>query len=180
MLMSSCDESLPTRQDPSNLFAAQVHPYYNYTPFANNVVIDLIAVNNFDETLSNRAGVDGSLVITSLRDTSVHKTIELSLSNLIRGKYDPVKGILTIDPGDTVVLEAVWDFTEDAGASLTQDFFHYNIDPACRQREMADPESFAVSARSKLYANLGYAHAQGLLTFQQYDVFVGPHDCVPL
>lgn len=179
IFLSSCDESLPPRQNPADLFSSRVHPYYSYTPTANNVVVDLIAVNNFDETLNDRLHLEGSVVITSSRDTAVHKTIQLDASNLIRGNYDPVKGTLTIDPGDTVVIEAVWDFTDDAGANLTQSFFNYKVDSTCIQRMMSSPESFTVSARSRLFTMLGYAQSQTELTFVYYNEFVGPHDCLP-
>ena len=180
VLAWSCDESLPPRVNPSNLFTAQVSASYNYTPVANNVLIDLIAVNKFDETISNRAGIEGTIVITSLQDTSVHKTFTLSRTSLIHGNYNLQTGTLTIDPGDTVVLQATWDFTDDAGTDLTQNFFHYNIDATCRQRLIASPESFTVEAKAKLYTTLGYAYSQTSFTIQQYNIFVGPHDCTPL
>jgi hypothetical protein len=181
IFLLSCDESLPPRQNPTDLFSAQVQAYYNYTSTANNVVINLQAVNNFDETLYDLAGVGGSVVITSARDSSVHKTIPLTLANLIRGNYNPVKGTLTIDPGDTVVVQVVWDFTDDSGNDLTNnDFFHYDIDVTCMQRVVSRPENFSVVAKSKLYAKLGYAQSQTSFVIRQYDKFVGPHDCAPL
>lgn len=176
----SCDESLPPRQDPSELFKAHLQGYYVYTQFANNVVINLIAVNNFDETLSDRVGLTGTIVITSNRDTSVHKTFQLSLSNMIHGTYDPVKGILTVNPGDSVVIQIMWDFTDDEGGSLPNYFFQYSLDRTCTQRLVAKSETFFVAGKAKLYSMLGYAQSQNSFTLQQYDIFVGPHDCLPL
>jgi hypothetical protein len=177
----SCDESLPPRQNPADLFSAHVVAYYNYIPTANNVVIDLYAANNFDETLYGLAGVEGTVVITSSRDSSIHKTLRLTLANLIHGNYEPAKGTLTVDPGDTVEMEAVWDFTDDSGSDLTtNDFFHYNIDVTCRQRLVSNTESFVITAKAKLYTMLGYAQSGTTLEFRQYNIFVGPHDCEPL
>jgi hypothetical protein len=176
----SCDESLPPRQDPSNLFSTQLAASYLYTADSNNVIINLVATNNFDETLSDVMSLEGTVVITSIRDTSVHQTIHLSRANLIQGKYDPLKNTLTIDPGSTVIIQVSWDFTDDAGRSLTTDFFHYNIDRMCKQRELADPESFTISAKVRLYAKLGYAQSSTFFQISQYDHFVGPHDCTPL
>ncbi len=180
VFLLSCDESLPPRRDPSNLFDLTVWPYYNYTPSANDVVIHMNMVNNFDETLSSNAGVEGSFVVTSARDTSIHKTIQVGLANFIHANYNAVRGILTVDPGDSVVLEATWGFTDDSAHDLTNGFFNYRTDPTCQQRLVADPESFSVVGRLKLFKNLGYAATQTTITFRQYNVFVGPHDCTPL
>lgn len=176
----SCDESLPPRQDPTNLFKARVQASYYYSPFANVVLIQLIAVNDFDETLNDRIGIDGTIVVASNRDTSVHKTFQLFASNLIHGTYDPSTATLTIDPGDSVVIQVSWDFTDDAGDSLSTDFFHYVIDVTCRQRMITDLENFTIVGKTKLYASLGYAKSQIPFTIRQYDHFVGPHDCLPL
>jgi hypothetical protein len=176
----SCDESLPPRQNPSELFTAHLQGYYVYTQFANNVVINLIAVNNFDETLSDRVGLTGTIVITSNRDSSVHKTIQLSLSNMIHGTYDPVKGTLTVNPVDSVVIQVTWDFTDDEGGSLPNYFFQYSLDRSCKQRLVAKSETFTISGKAKLYSILGYAQSQNSFTLQQYDIFIGPHDCIPL
>lgn len=176
----SCDEALPSRQDPSSLFKARVQPFYVYSAFQNDVVVNLIAVNEFDETLNDRAGITGAITITSDRDTSIHKTIQLGPNNLIYGKYDAVKGILTIDPGDSVIIQAVWDFTDDSGASLTNGFFSYHIDRTCRQRLIASSETFSIVGKTKLYSQLGYAQSRMTFGIVQYDIFVGPHDCLPL
>jgi hypothetical protein len=176
----SCDESLPPRQDPSNLFRVYLQQFYIYTQFENDVTVNLVAINDFDETLSERVGIDGSIVITSDRDSSVHKTFQLSLTNLIHGNYNPVKGVLTIDPGDSVILQVKWDFTDDSGGSLMSDFFRYSVDRTCQQRDVAEQEGFRIVGKTKLYSRLGYAQSQLPFMITQYDRFIGPHDCLPL
>ncbi|HEY6950935.1 MAG TPA: hypothetical protein VI758_00940 [Bacteroidota bacterium] len=178
--LNSCEESLPVRRDPTDLFKVQVQAQYNYTQFANVVFVQLVAINEFDETLSDHIGVDGTITVTSDRDTSVRKTFTLSRLNLIHGTYDPYTATLTINPGDSVVLQVSWDFTDDAGNSLDSAFFHYSVDRTCKQRMVAELEKFTVFGRSKLYTNLGYAQSQIPFLIQKYNIFVGPHDCLPL
>jgi hypothetical protein len=176
----SCDESLPPRQDPSNLFRVYLQQFYIYTPLENDVTVNLIAINDFDETLSERVGIDGSIVITSDRDSSVHRTFQLSPTSLIHGNYNPVKGILTIDPGDSVIIQVKWDFTDDSGGNLMANFFRYSVDKTCQQRDVAEQEGFNIFAKTRLYTQLGYAQSQLPFLITQYDRFVGPHDCTPL
>lgn len=176
----SCDEALPPRQDPSNLFSVQLQQYYHYDQNFNNVIVDLFIYNRFDETLSDRMSMTGAIVITSNRDTSVHRTFELSALNLIHGTYDPAKGTLTINPGDFAEIQVTWDFTDDSGLSLPSYFFDYRVDRTCRQRLISLPESFTIAGKARLYSNLGYAQSQLSFQIQQYDSFVSPRDCLPL
>ena len=176
----ACDESLPPRVDPSNFFLTMLQSSYHYTQFENDVVINLVVVNKFDETLDDHLGLDGTITITSDRDTSVHKTFQLSRTNLTRGNYNPGTGMLTFDPGDTVVLQVTWDFTDDVGGTLIGYFFHYNIDRTCKERDVADQESFNIAAQAKLYSVLGYAQCDTSFSIIQYDRFIGPRDCIPL
>jgi hypothetical protein len=176
----SCDEALPPRQDPTSLFKVSLQSFYVYTDTENDVAIVLSAINDFDETLNDRLALSGTIVITSDRDSSVHKTIPLSTANLIGGHYDPVKGILTIDPGDSVVVQAKWDLTDDNGVSLPSYFFQYHVDAMCRDRLISSPEYFTISGKAKLYANLGYAESQLTYAIRQYDKWIAPKYCIPL
>ncbi len=181
LLVVSCKESLPPRVSPASLFNLNVTAYYNYTPAANDVVIHAVMVNHFDETLNGRAGVSGSLLVTSARDTSVHKTIQLSGVNIIHANYNAITDTLTVDPGDSVVIEAAWDFTEDNGRNLNQtEFFQYSVDRTCQQRMIASPELFFIASKIRLFENLGYATFETNIEFQHYNIFVGPRDCIPM
>lgn len=176
----SCEESLPPRQDPTDLFKVQLSSTYLYTQLSNSVIVNVTAINQFDETISDHADISGSIIVTSARDSSVHKTYPVSSANLIHGDYDAIKGILTINPGDSVVFQIYWDFTDDNGESLADNFFHYSVDRTCQQRMIAQLETFEIAAKAKLYSNLGYAQSQIPFSIVQFDHFVGPHDCLPL
>jgi hypothetical protein len=180
VFLVSCDESLPPRQDPSDLLNSQVSQYYLFTADSNCVIVNLVVVNKFDETLSDRMALEGAIVMTSNRDSSVHKTLRLDASCLKRGMYDPLKGTLTIDPGDTVLIQATWNFTDDAGKSLGGDnFFEYNVDPTCKQRLVSNPEFFTIDAKAKLFSKLGYVQSRIIFQIMQFDHFVDPKTCTP-
>ncbi len=175
----SCDESLPPRQDPSDLFGLAVWSYYNYTPIANNIVIHAALVNNFDETLNGPADISGSFLVTSERDSSVHATVPMLATNIIHATYAPGTGILTVDPGDSVVLETAWDFTDESGRSLDSTvFFRYTGDTTCVQRLIAQPEAFAIAGKIRLFQNLGFAQSATVIRLRHYNIFVSSHDCL--
>lgn len=176
----SCDESLPPRQDPSAVFVVQARPVYYYAQTANSMLVELCFINNFDETLSDRLDLNGTMVITSKRDTSVHKTFTIANQNLVYGSYVPSTGILTVDPGDSIVFGAMWDFTDDYGRQVPSILFQYHVDPLCAARLISDPETFNVLVSTRLFAPLAYTTYRSGFEFRHLLQWVSPHDCHPL
>ncbi len=176
----SCDESLPPRQDPSNVFRLHINPDYEYSQSTNYLAVQLSFVNDFDETFSGLMALDGTVVIVSQRDTSIHRTFPITAQNLVHGHYDPSSGILTTDPGDSVVVAVSWDFTDDAGKRLQSTLFQYSTDPLCASREISNPETFEVTARTRVFAPLALTGHTSSFTFRHYLQWVSPHDCVPM
>ncbi|HEY6950936.1 MAG TPA: hypothetical protein VI758_00945 [Bacteroidota bacterium] len=178
--LCSCNESLPPRQDPQNVFGQGARAQYICSDVANNVLIDIALTNNFDETLSDTVHFSGTVVVTSERDPSVHKTFALSLSNLVHGIYDSRSGVLTINPGDSVVIRVIWSLDDDAGASLSSTLFHYHVDPDCAGRLVSSPETFSIVSRTRLFAPLGLTESRTVFQMSHFSSWVSPKDCHPL
>jgi hypothetical protein len=176
----SCDESLPPRQDPSHVFHLKLTPYYEYTQSSNFLQLQISFINSFDETLSGLMALDGTVVIASERNPSIHRTLPIASQNLVRAHYDASSGNLTLDPGDSIVVAVNWDFTDDTGRRLQSILFEYSVDSSCASREISNPEIFDVTATTRLFAPLALTDYHSTFTFRHYLQWVSPHDCVPL
>ncbi len=75
--------------------------------------------NIYEETLQSTAPLKGTIEITWLRYPNVRKTDSIDVSNLVYARsYDRVRGILTLDPGDSIRLEYSWNLVDDNGTFI--------------------------------------------------------------
>lgn len=156
----SCDETISPYERPDNVFQATVSGNYVHSLFDNSLKIYLTAKNIYHETFQEAAVLQGELLVTSVRDTGVHRRFALSFAQVIEGPgYNRRTGVLTMDPGATVRLGVSWDFKDDAGRDLRYDFFEYREDPECPVRCLAMPEEFIVKAFVVLYNRAGQVSA---------------------
>lgn len=150
-LSLSCKEPLPSYKDPTEVFSGMVRPTYLLSPTQNHLGVQLVIVNDYDETFEGRTLFEGSIEIALSRKPEVKKTFFLSASNLVQGKYNAGSRVLTLDPGDSVRVGVVWNYVDDRGVDLRQEEFVYRTDPACTLRRIAQEETFAISGKLKLY-----------------------------
>ena len=155
-LAFSCKEPLPVYKDPTEVFSGSLRIGYLFgAPPANIFSVQLITINDFDETFEGRTLFEGSLEIALARKPEVKKTFFLSANNLIQGKYIAGSRTLTVNPGDTVRIGVNWDFIDDKGSNLRETEFHYFSDRTCQARLIAREETFIVSGTLKLYDRTG-------------------------
>lgn len=172
-----CDEPLPTYQAPNNVLEATIASTYIVPKF---ISMQLYVRNIFDETFQSKAVFQGTLRITSARDSSVHKTFNLSTSNLIEAKgYDGATHILTLSPGETIRLGVLWFFTDDNGRNLTEEFFRYSTDPQCKLRKIAYAEDFIIGGEITVFDKTGKIIAVPILHSFCY-VTADPDECPPV
>ncbi len=156
----SCDEQISPYEEPNNIFEAALSGFYAHSLFDNSLKIYLTVKNIYDETFQDEAVLQGELLVTSVRDSAVHRRFTLSFAEVIEGPgYNRRTGVLTMDPGTTVRLGVSWDFVDDRGRDLRYDFFEYVEDPACPSRCLAMPEEFIVKAFVLLYDRTGQVSA---------------------
>ncbi|HEY6950934.1 MAG TPA: hypothetical protein VI758_00935 [Bacteroidota bacterium] len=175
--LSSCEESLPPRNDPSTFLKASFRATYVYSPAMNDVVFQVSVINGFDETLEGPLDLDGFVLIKSTEHPQSQKTITISPSDLIHGFRDPHTGMLILNPGDSVIFQSTWDFTDDLFRYLPLTAFHYSTDLTCTQRLIADPESFSVYGKVKLYKQSGYGTTNSSFAFRHIDRWIPPNEC---
>ena len=149
----SCDEELPVYIEPSARLDARIDGEYFLSDVEHSLRVYVRITNLYDETLDGPASLTGSIVLFAARDTSIHKTFPLTRANLVSGTVNS-SGILKIDPKETIILKATWDFPGNSviddygrhlsGDSATVHFFSYVQDQTCRFRLFAKPEDFVL------------------------------------
>jgi hypothetical protein len=145
LIGSSCDESLPPRNNPKIIFKGDLSCYYFYTLKENDCKFFIDVKNIYSETIQDTAIVQGTIEVILKRDPRYHKTIQLSLQNLTgMYVYDPSTNLLTIDPGKEEVFSATWDFIDDNQVDFTTAIFAYSQDPNCPGRFISQTETFIV------------------------------------
>jgi len=178
--MISCEESLPPYQDPTDALTGSVRGRYTYTATENNVKIDIIIVNTFDETFEAEGILEGRATITLQRDQSVVKTVDITPSLWANGDYNPATRVLHMDPGDTLRLMYTWFFDDDSGEDV-RDRFLYVKQPSCTLRSISLEEAFFLRANVKVYDKAPEVAApQALFSICHVDVWIPPQVCLSL
>jgi len=141
----SCDDLLPTYQKPENILEAgftsidtslikysgwlyQV-PVYRYTessPY--NFILQIR--NRYTETIQSTADIQGKLEIWVAANPALKATIPLTSSNALLlnspAIFNPVTGILTLNPNQKLFLKTQWNFKMDDGHWINEALPNYN------------------------------------------------------
>jgi hypothetical protein len=151
-LSMSCDEALPPYQDPRNVLEGIFRAQYILLMDDNSLHVRVVINNAYDETLQGPALMQGTVHITSKSDLSIEKTLQYSAANIVHHTaYNRTTGILTIDPKDSLVFEASWNFIDNAGGDVRQRLFQYVPDPSCGFRSIALEETFVLRGSFKVF-----------------------------
>lgn len=162
-----CGESLPPRSDPANLFAISIATQYNIVNDFGMLDVLITLKSNYEETLQDVALLDGTLMIDwtiapELRGNIVpRRTAHIEPSQIVHAKkYDSFTRILTIDPGDSIILRYRWNFKMDDSTNLYKQF-RYQSDMGCivratgeggpEYRRFSANQSFLISAQVKIF-----------------------------
>lgn len=150
-----CDESLPPRLEPQDIFNGTIEPEYILTAQENAVRVRFYVTNNFDETLEAKANLSGYVEIVSMRNSSIRYYTKLSADNLISSpSYDPQTRILRIGPKEKISLTTTWNFFTSDSIDLRDEFFNLQNDPSCDFRQIAKKEEFKINGDLQIYGNL--------------------------
>ncbi len=115
----SCKESLPPYEEPAAVLEGKAKGQYVFSNKENLIRVYVTVKNIYDETLQSTAPLKGTIEITWPRYPSIRRTDSIDVSNLVYArKYDRDKGILTLDPGDSIRLEYSWNLMDDNGTFI--------------------------------------------------------------
>jgi hypothetical protein len=179
LLDGPCDESLPPYVEPEKLLEGRISGYYN----GRELNVFLKVFNVYDETLEGTVLFNGSIEIESARKAELKKTLSLSTANLfIRSGYNSTTRQLTINPGDSVVFRAVWDFTaDDRGVDPRRDLFVFYQDATCPgMRCVSSPEDFVLRGEIFVFKQRAPVRAETLFPVCYVAGSVPPNICPPV
>ena len=180
LTVCACSEHLPAYDDPSDLFSGTMDVQYVMAEH-NEVLVTLMVRNLYDETLQDTADFAGTCEITLVRNPSLRKTFALSSANLQWGDYNGRTRILTIDPGENVILAAHWNFICDDSTDLRTSVFRYIEDPTCRYRHVAQTEELEVRVSLTIFKQMPAIElGPTVLSFCHIDTAVPLQLCAPL
>ncbi|HTP12547.1 MAG TPA: hypothetical protein VMM37_02930 [Bacteroidota bacterium] len=119
------------------------------------------ATNTFTETLQSHGALTGTISIVLASDTSYHRTIQLDSSYLVTAQnLDPRTGLVTLDPGASLLFLAIWDFTDDYGHLIPGNGFLVAPDPACPTLVVADPQLLILTCTFQVFDRVGQVVVQ--------------------
>ncbi|MEK6756234.1 MAG: hypothetical protein AABZ02_08795 [Bacteroidota bacterium] len=156
LALGPCDEPLPPYQEPDKLFIGRIEGEYWLSDTEHSLRVYLYVTNIFDETLESPASLKGTIEIFFARDPNIRKTFSLSSLDLVSARgYNPSRGVIRIDPRETIVFRVTWDFPEnkiidDIGRDLA-DFFTYFQDKTCKERKLARLEDLVLQGSLKVF-----------------------------
>lgn len=143
LVMVSCDESLPPRDNPKVLLKGDVSFSYIYSVNENDFRFYVDVTNIYNETIQDTAKVNGILEIILKRDPRYRKTVYLSITNLVSTLlYDSNANCFTIDPVKKVTFLSIWNLIDDNQIDLATSIFQYQPDPSCPYRFKSQTETF--------------------------------------
>ncbi|MDD8017847.1 MAG: hypothetical protein PHP42_05705 [Bacteroidota bacterium] len=137
MLFIGCEEFLPPREQPPELFTATTNTVYDYyspripQTYRNQIKYTFVVKYIYDETIVDTLDFGGKLTLTWMAPTmdgnqSTSKTVELNESFIkYTGGYNRSTGVITLTPNDSLVIEYNWNFITDDSTNLLEYFPSY-------------------------------------------------------
>lgn len=181
-LQLSCNEVLPSRDDAPRAFETTLTTQYFLAQSDNSLKIYVTVKNIFDETFEDRAVLKGTLELTLVRIPEIKKTIQLTSENVITApKYNRETGILTLDPGRSLVMSYSWDFHADSSVSLPDSIFHYYPDETCFGRKIAFQEDILIKGELAIFERAtSLVISPAKFSFCYVNIWVRPGSCPPV
>ncbi|MFH0990735.1 MAG: hypothetical protein V1799_12040 [bacterium] len=156
----SCDEPMPSRNDPGGVLTAtldaryyiKIMPHYQM----NCMRIRVVLRNVYDKTLQDKAIFKNAFKITLPRERMIQKSFQLTPDMLKEyWLYDRASGLVTMNPGDTATFTYDWYFIDDQGIDLRNSVFQLQSDRTCPGRIIARREEFLVGGSFRLFQTAG-------------------------
>ena len=182
-LLGPCSEALPPFTDPSNILSGTMGAFYVLSPTANGMSARFTVVNTYEETLDDVVDISGRIVIQSLRNPDVTRTLSLTALNIIYARnFNSTTRRLVLDPKDSLVFLVSWNFTsDDRGVNLRNVFFRYVKDPVCEDlRCLALQEDFSLTGEVTIFNRVEEVKASILFPLCYVSNYVEPRFCLSI
>jgi hypothetical protein len=174
LMVTSCNEVLPARDDLNGLFTTSVSSGFYRTSGVNFIRFFITVKNTTDETIEERADMSGAVSITWIPadagqkpSVNIQRTIALNKNNIFRADgYSASTGMLRIPPNDSVVFVVYWNMRSNDSTYLPA-YWSFMIDNQCdvlyadngvRKRKIYNRQHFSISASVKLFDRLAILH----------------------
>lgn len=175
---SGCNESLPLHSPPADVLTGTVKGVngpqdtvrYRMKEFNNpNLTevslstppfsIEITLVNIYEETIQDLADVQGVMELEWIDKIQYSASIPLTASGIVGGQYDPVTGLITLNPGESISIRVFWNYKlttnewaftkqqadESEWVNTRGDFYRYHY-----------PMRFRSRVRIKLFRSLSF------------------------
>ncbi len=155
----SCNETLPTYQEPTVLLDGKVDAYFERVgrDAIPQFTVLLRVRNIFDETLQGNKNLSGSLDIVSTRAPEYRKSANVGQGNaiypyLLRYQLTPT---ITIDSGDSLLFMFPWNLWDDNNIFVPNALFVYDS-----TNHIWLPEDFVISGTFQVFDKVGQVTIQ--------------------
>ncbi|MDA0987192.1 MAG: hypothetical protein O3A55_06315 [Bacteroidetes bacterium] len=177
LLFLSCDENLPIYSEPEKVIEANLKPFYSYSQTSNQIIINFVVKNVFDETFDGKAKFSGEINIVNQK-FGKSKTIKLDYTYLsIQNGYNRATGRLILHPGDSLVFQYKWDFLFDDSTHLFS-LLNYKKDPNCQARQISNKVENQINGFVTVFNNLPNFYSKTTeFNFCHIDAYIPPKDC---
>jgi hypothetical protein len=129
LLFAACDEELPPKNNPLDLFSAAVSSQYRYVsdtrPTQSYIDIFITYKNHYDETLDDFAAMRGTIKVEWLappeeRGSIIpYRTDQLTMDNLFFAEgYNFANNRIAINSGDSIIVRYRWNLKTDDSTNL--------------------------------------------------------------
>jgi len=176
LMIQSCNESLPVRDDLTGQFSATVLLAFQREGAENNFRIYITVKNNTDETIEERASFGGtveiqwipSMVGEAPPEVNTKRTFSIGNGNIFRAAgYNRETAMLRLAANDSVVFSVSWNLRTNDSTFLPRYWAVYN-DTQCKVRNLngeisfrriTHRQKFLVSANVKIFNKLAVLYS---------------------
>lgn len=159
VLVSRCDESLPTYQMPQNTLALTRVLAGQGTVGEGSIVLNILikGENLYDEVFQDTVNIEGNVKIWWVRNPEFEANLPINNTQFI--PPTPIHGrVMTLAPGGTFSLQLAWFLMLDDGRYLPEYLEYGNTDSNGIQH--ARPETLRIEVEMTLFQNLGLLQAE--------------------
>lgn len=154
ILYTSCDEKMPTRENPENLL--RITSFVAQQGIAKSgrfkVAMRVTIQNFYEETMEDTVSLEGEFYCWWKNKPNIGKHYEPG-NGAIKPENKLRNGILKLDPGESVFVDYYWYFYTDNDEDILE-MLDYSNNDIRNGFQYAIPETFVIETHLKLFRHL--------------------------